>query len=118
MKLVGDAVRKGQFYVKDGNNKMSRGLKLMGLTNWGYVKNFHHLINPDVNTTHYCNYNQNVEIKRHDNSPLNGDHTHFIFVDDGSRYRFFSKYAEFITRFESMIRDQSSEVSKHEKRNT
>ena len=45
MKLVGDAVRDGQFLIKDGNNKMSRGLKLLGLANWGYVKNNFDLIN-------------------------------------------------------------------------
>ena len=39
MKLVGDAVRQGQFYIQDkGSQTMSRGLKLIGLTSWGYVK--------------------------------------------------------------------------------
>ena len=46
MKLVGDAVRQGQFYIQDkGNQSMSRGLKLIGLTSWGYVKNNMNLIN-------------------------------------------------------------------------
>jgi hypothetical protein len=43
-------------------------------------------------------YNSNVEVKHGDNVPLNGDHTHFIMIDDGSRYRFFGKSTEFITR--------------------
>ena len=53
----------------------------------------------------------NMEIRRKDNCPLNGDHTHFIFVDDGSRYRFFGKYSEFITRFETMVREEPPKVS-------
>ena len=35
----------------------------------------------------------------------------FLPTDDGSRYRFFGKYAEFITKFESMVRDQPPTVS-------
>ena len=54
MKLVGDAVRDGQFLVQDGNTKMSRGLKLIGLTSWGYVKNNKDLINPDPYVYHTC----------------------------------------------------------------
>jgi hypothetical protein len=55
MKLVGDAVREGQFLAQEGN-KMSRGLKLIGLCNWGYVKNNHVLINPEPNVPHQCRY--------------------------------------------------------------
>ena len=55
-------------------------------------------------------YNSNVEVKHGDNVPLNGDHTHFIMIDDGSRYRFFGKSTEFITRFETMVRDQEPTV--------
>ena len=112
MKLVGDAVRQGQFYIQDkGNQSMSRGLKLIGLTSWGYVKNNMNLINTDPNTLHSGKYNSNLEIRKGDNVPLNGDHTHFLLIDDGSRYRFFGKYAEFITRFERMVRDPAPAVS-------
>ena len=112
MKLVGDAVRQGQFYIQEkGATSMSRGLKLIGLTSWGYVKNNMNLINPDPTTLHSSTYNSNLEIRKGDNVPLNGDHTHFLLIDDGSRYRFFGKYAEFITRFESMVRDQPPTVS-------
>jgi hypothetical protein len=52
-----------------------------------------------------------LEIRKGDNVPLNGDHTHFLLIDDGSRYRFFGKYAEFITRFERMVRDPAPAVS-------
>ena len=112
MKLVGDAVQQGQFYIQDkGNQSMSRGLKLIGLTSWGYVKNNMNLINTDPNTLHSGKYNSNLEIRKGDNVPLNGDHTHFLLIDDGSRYRFFGKYAEFITRFERMVRDPAPAVS-------
>ena len=112
MKLVGDAVRQGQFYIQDkGNQSMSRGLKLIGLTSWGYVKNNMNLINTDPNTLHSGKYNSNLEIRKGDNVPLKGDHTHFLLIDDGSRYRFFGKYAEFITRFERMVRDPAPAVS-------
>ena len=54
---------------------------------------------------HYFSYNANVDVHTGDgNVPLNGDHTHFIMVDDGSRYRFFGKSTDFITRFEEMVR--------------
>ena len=56
-------------------------------------------------------YMSSNEIKRKDNCYLNGDHTHFIFVDDGSRYRFFGKYSDFITRFETMVREEPPKVS-------
>ena len=59
----------------------------------------------------YLSYNANVEVRAGDgNVPLNGDHTHFLMVDDGSRYRFFGKSTDFITRFEEMVR--SPDVSK------
>ena len=67
--------------------------------------------NTDPNTLHSGKYNSNLEIRKGDNVPLNGDHTHFLLIDDGSRYRFFGKYAEFITRFERMVRDPAPAVS-------
>ena len=58
-----------------------------------------------LNTKVCFRYNANVETHAGDgNTPLNGDHTHFIMVDDGSRYRFFGKSTDFITRFEDMVR--------------
>ena len=56
-------------------------------------------------------YNANIECTAGDgNTPLNGDHTHFIMVDDGSRYRFFGKSTDFITRFEDMVRSPDVSV--------
>ena len=77
MKLVGDAVGQGQFLVKEGNS-FSRGLRLIGLTSWGYVKNNKELLNLDPNELHNASYNSNVEILPRDNVPLNHDHTHFL----------------------------------------
>lgn len=107
MKLVGDAVRQGQFYVQDGNNRLSRGIKLIGLTPWGYIKNFETLINADTNAAFETTYNPNIELVRGDNVPINGDHTNFIFIDDGAKYKWNSggSYTKFITRFELMIRE-------------
>ena len=31
-------------------------------------------------------YNSNVDSPKGDNIPLNGDHTHFLMIDDGTRY--------------------------------
>ena len=115
MKLVGDAVREGQFLIQEGSTKMSRGLKLIGLTSWGYVKQNKDLINLEPYVYHRCNYISNMEVKKKDNVPLNGDHTHFILVDDGSRYRFFGKYSEFITRFETMVREEAPKVCTYNK---
>ena len=110
MKLVGDAVRDGQYFINDGSNKLIRGIKLLGLTSWGYVKFSEKLVNPDINTYHETTYNANIEIRRRDNVPLNGDHTHFVLIDDGSRGRFFGKYTDFITKFELLLRDHPPKV--------
>lgn len=106
MKLVGDAVREGQFLTQGSGSSMNRGLKLIGLTSWGYVKDNRKLMNIQPKVMNRSSYNANQEARKGDNVPLNGDHTHFILIDDGSRYRFFGKYTDFITRFETMVRDQ------------
>ncbi len=90
--------------------KLSRGLKLLGLTPWGYIKDNDLFVNPDPGKFNYVRYNSNQEIRRGDNVPLNGDHTHFIMIDDSARYKIFNGYTEFITKFETMIRDPESEV--------
>ena len=88
MKLVGDAVREGQFMVMDGD-RMTRGLRLLGLCSWGYTKNFETLVNPDPDDYHHAKYNSAVNAGQSGpgsgNVPLNGDHTHFLLIDDGSR---------------------------------
>ena len=66
---------------------MTRGLKLLGLCSWGYTKHFEGLINPDPSDFHHAKYNSWVDATiSGDNVPLNGDHTHFLLIDDGSRY--------------------------------
>merc|ERR1711884_89706 len=67
-------------------DRMSRGLKLLGVCAWGYIKDNDLFVNPDPNKFNKVRYNSNKEIRRGDNVPLNGDHTHFLMVDDsGSR---------------------------------
>ena len=77
---------------------MSRGLKLLGVCAWGYIKDNDLFVNPDPNKFNKVRYNSNKEIRRGDNVPLNGDHTHFLMVDDSARYKMLSGYTEFITR--------------------
>ena len=96
-------------YIQEGE-RMVRGLMLLGLCPWGYIKNSDLLVNENINKFNYVTYNSNLEIRKGDNVPLNGDHTHFLMVDDGSKYRFFGGYTNFITRFETMVRDPESEV--------
>ena len=101
MKLMGDAVREGQFLVKS-EDKMRRGLKLVGLCPWGYIRDRELMVNAKVDEFNLVRYNSNVEIKHGQTVPLNGDHTHFLMIDDGSRYRFFGAYTEFITRYDCL----------------
>ena len=90
---------------------MSRGLKLIGLSPWGYIKDNDLFSNPDPSKFNHVRYNSNQEIRKNDSVPLNGDHTHFIMVDDAARHKMFTGYTDFITRFETMVRDPESEVS-------
>ena len=79
-------------------DRMSRGLKLLGVCAWGYIKDNDLFVNPDPSKFNKVRYNSNKEIRRGDNVPLNGDHTHFLMVDDSARYKMLSGYTEFITR--------------------
>ena len=44
MKLVGEAVKEGQFLISDGM-KMRRGLKAVGICSWGYTHQADSLVN-------------------------------------------------------------------------
>lgn len=99
------------FAIQNGE-KLSRGLKLLGLCSFGYIKDRESLINDNPNEFNYVRYNSNQEIVKGDNVPLNGDHTHFLLIDDGSRYRFLGGYTDFITKFETFIRDPEPKVSR------
>ena len=44
MKLVGEAIKEGQFLVPDGA-KMRRGMKAIGICSWGYIAEEESLVN-------------------------------------------------------------------------
>ena len=92
------------FSFQNGD-RMSRGLKLLGVCAWGYIKDNDLFVNPDPNKFNKVRYNSNKEIRRGDNVPLNGDHTHFLMVDDSARYKMLSGYTEFITRYAVELSD-------------
>lgn len=87
MKLVGEAVREGQFLVSD-RQKMRRGLKAIGICSWGYTHDAESLINIRKGEFRKVRYNPNIEIKSKCRPPLNPDHTHFLMVDDGFREKY------------------------------
>ena len=101
MKLVGEAVEEGQFLVSDGPT-VKRGIKAIGLCNWGMVENNLQLINKSSEEINSVNYVTSVDIKENCPVPLNPNHTHFFLVDTGHRYTF-KGVGEFIGRFEKML---------------
>ena len=87
MKLVGEAVEEGQFIVTDGGN-VRRGIKAIGLVNWGMVEDNQELIRREETgegmfTVHYSGSN---DIQPDQPVPLNPNHTFFILIDTGYRY--------------------------------
>ena len=101
MKLVGEAVEEGQFLVSDGPS-VKRGIKAIGLCNWGMVENNANLVNPSKEEINSVNYVTSIDIKDNCPVPLNPNHTHFFMVDTGHRYTF-KGIGEFIGRFEKML---------------
>ena len=101
MKLVGEAVEEGQFIVTDGAN-IRRGIKALGLVNWGMVEDNQDLINANLNVINQVNYSGSSDIKPGQPVPLNPNHTHFFLIDTGYRYTF-KGVAPFITSFEKML---------------
>ncbi|CAG2185726.1 TRPM3 [Mytilus edulis] len=107
MKEVGLAVREGQSFewYKD---RFAHGLRCIGIAPWGYVKNRNVLTDhsPSVEGKFdkIAEYLTSNVIEHAKPVPLNSDHTHFIFVDDGYRniYRGSSKFR---ARFEKKLSD-------------
>lgn len=87
MKAVGQAVRMGQSFCWD-NDRMVHVLRCIGIAPWGYVKNRHVLESVDGQGKFNANYRTSNVILHDSAVPLNPDHTHFIFVDDGYRIRY------------------------------
>ena len=101
MKLVGEAVEEGQFILTEGSS-VRRGIKAIGLVNWGMVEDNADLVNTDLNSVNNVNYSGSPDIRRGQPVPLNPNHTHFLMIDTGYRYTF-KGVAPFITSFEKMV---------------
>ena len=112
VKLVGDAVSEAQYLVPDGPSHLRRALKLLGIANWGLTKNIEDLINIKPNVLNRSHYYSNMEKRTGDVFPINGDHTNFLFVDDGHRNKWEQSYNNFVSRFISMLRDKDPHVMK------
>ena len=52
-----------------------------------------------------------MEKRSGDVHPINGDHTNFLFVDDGHRNKWEQSYNNFVSRFISMLRDKDPHVN-------
>ncbi|XP_053406588.1 transient receptor potential cation channel subfamily M member-like 2 [Mercenaria mercenaria] len=87
MKAVGQAVRQGQSFCWD-NDRMVHVLRCIGIAPWGYVKNRRVLESVDGQGKFNADYRTSNVILHDSAVPLNPDHTHFIFVDDGYRIRY------------------------------
>ncbi|XP_052227848.1 transient receptor potential cation channel subfamily M member-like 2 isoform X2 [Dreissena polymorpha] len=89
MKSVGQAVRQGQSFNWD-NDRMVHVLRCIGIAPWGYVKDRKFLENTEERSrrNEAINYRTSNVILHDSPVPLNPDHTHFIFVDDGLRNRY------------------------------
>ncbi|XP_060575124.1 transient receptor potential cation channel subfamily M member-like 2 isoform X2 [Ruditapes philippinarum] len=88
MKSVGQAVNEGQSFCWD-NNRMAHVLRCIGIAPWGYVRDRMNLIEAENGEGKFCaEYRTSNVILHNEPVPLNADHTHFIFVDDGFRNKY------------------------------
>ncbi|XP_059174640.1 transient receptor potential cation channel subfamily M member-like 2 [Physella acuta] len=101
MKAVGQAVHEGQSFQWK-NDKMTHVLRCIGIAPWGYVKGRKYLESSDGKGKFNAYYRTSNQIIHKQPVPLNPDHTHFIFVDDGYRYRY-GGVADFRSKFEKKI---------------
>ncbi|CAL1527369.1 unnamed protein product [Lymnaea stagnalis] len=107
MKAVGQAVHEGQTFQWD-NDRMNHVLRCIGIAPWGYVKGRHVLESYNGQGKFNAFYRTSNQILHKQPVPLNPDHTHFIFVDDGYRYRY-GGVADFRSKFERKIATEKSE---------
>lgn len=92
MKAVGNAVSEGQSFLWD-NDRITHTLRLIGIGPWGYVKDRKNL-ESDGNGCFPVHFQTSNIIQHGKPVPLNPNHTHFVFVDDGFRnnYKGASKF--------------------------
>ena len=110
VKLVGEAVSEAQYLVPDGPSHLRRAIKLLGIANWGLTRNVEDLINIKPNVLNRSHYYSHMGMRNGDVFPINGDHTNFLFVDDGHRIKWEQSYNNFVSRFISMLRDKDQHV--------
>ncbi|KAF2363995.1 hypothetical protein FHG87_005246 [Trinorchestia longiramus] len=111
MRSVGEAVNEGQHIIKVKRKSLFteqesvhlvRGIKCLGVAPFGYIKDYKSLINPDPSEFSNIKYKIDEKVEKKANISLNGDHTHFILVDNGMRHSF-SGADRFRTRLEEAI---------------
>ena len=103
MKLVGEAVKEGQYLISEGS-KMQRGLKAIGLCTWGFIHGNTDMVNKSRDEISKIPYNSNIETKRKQPIPLNPNHTLLILIDE-YWYTFFGSggITKCVGKFEEMI---------------
>ncbi|KAK3596566.1 hypothetical protein CHS0354_010445 [Potamilus streckersoni] len=106
MKSVGQAVQQGQSFSWD-NDRMTHLLRCIGIAPWGYVKDRRFLEGNDDKGKFPAYFKTSNVIEHGRPVPLNPDHTHFIFVDDGSRNSY-KGVASFRAQLEEKIKAPKS----------
>ncbi|ESO90835.1 hypothetical protein LOTGIDRAFT_163721 [Lottia gigantea] len=101
MKAVGQAVHEGQTFLWD-DDRMTHLIRCIGIAPWGYIRGRHVLESEDTQGSFNASYRPSNVILHGRPVPLNPDHTHFIFVDDGYRNRY-GGVADFRAKFEMQV---------------
>ncbi|XP_033756465.1 transient receptor potential cation channel subfamily M member-like 2 isoform X1 [Pecten maximus] len=106
MKYVGMAVKDGQSFTWN-NDRMAHVLRCIGIAPWGYV-NHRKVLESDSQGLYNAEYKTSNIILHGQPVPLNANHTHFIFVDDGFRNRY-GGVAAFRAKFENRVQQPREE---------
>ncbi|XP_043211040.1 transient receptor potential cation channel subfamily M member 5-like isoform X1 [Amphibalanus amphitrite] len=85
MKVIGDTINQGQYLITGEGGKMTRGIRCLAICSWGYIRNKELLINKDSKGFNHASYKTSTIVRPHEPVSLNGDHTHFLLVDNGMR---------------------------------
>ncbi|XP_069140029.1 transient receptor potential cation channel subfamily M member 8-like isoform X2 [Argopecten irradians] len=107
MKYVGMAVKDGQSFTWN-NDRMAHVLRCIGIAPWGYVNHRQVLESPDSQGLYNAEYKTSNIILHGQPVPLNANHTHFVFVDDGFRNRY-GGVAAFRAKFENRVQQPREE---------
>ncbi|KAK3094835.1 hypothetical protein FSP39_006870 [Pinctada imbricata] len=109
MKAVGQAVSEGQSFVWQ-ENRITHMLRCIGIGPWGYVKNRKYLESHDSNGNGRfpSNFKTSNVILHGQPVPLNPNHTHFVFVDNGKRNTY-AGASQFRAMFEQKVSKPTEE---------